>query len=99
MLPGMRLLHIALRNLLHHEIRIDIHLLTQLPILDPPLPRNREHAHRRLGVHKTVDAVGDVCECEFVCCLKEEGLALWNRIWWRGFGSGWNVPGQWVCGP
>jgi hypothetical protein len=93
MLPGMRLLHITLRNLLHHEIRIDIHLLTQLPILDPPLPRNREHAHGRLGVYKTVDAVGDVCEGEFVCCLKEEGLAMCMNGRWDlvggGVESGW----------
>ena len=69
MLCRMRLLHITLRNLLHHEIRINVDLLAQLAIGDTPLAADSQYADGGLGVDKGVDAVGDVGEGEFVCCL------------------------------
>jgi hypothetical protein len=62
MLFRMRLLHVQLRHLLHHEIRIDVHFLTQLSAFNAPLARNSEDADRRLGVDKGIDAGRDVCE-------------------------------------
>lgn len=62
MLLRMRLLHIRLRHLLHHEIRINIHFLAQLAICNAPLARDSEDADGRLGVDEGIDAGGDVGE-------------------------------------
>lgn len=70
MLLRMRLFHIGLRNLLHHEIGIDIHFLAQQTVFNPPLAGNGEHADRGFGVDEGVDARGRVCELESVCCLR-----------------------------
>lgn len=69
MLLRMRLLNITLRHLLHHEIRIDIHILRQQPIRNTPLPSNSQRTDRWLRVNQGVDASGHVGECEFVCGL------------------------------
>ena len=65
----MRLLNVTLRNLLHHEIRINVDLLAQLAIGDTPLAADSQYADGGLGVDEGVDAFGDVGEGEFVCCL------------------------------
>lgn len=65
----VRLLNIALRDLLHHEVPIDDHVLGELAARNAPLARDRQDADRRLSVDEGVDAVGGVGEGELVCCL------------------------------
>jgi hypothetical protein len=69
MLLRMRLLHVTLSNLLHHEIRLNLHLFTQHTALNAPLARDSQHADRRLRVDEGVDAAGLIGEREFVGCL------------------------------
>jgi hypothetical protein len=89
-LLGVRLFNISLGNLLHHEVAINDHIFSELAAGDTPFARDGQDADRRLSVDEGVDAVGDVCEGELVCCL-----LVSVRIWRRGCGVG-NVPGQWA---
>ena len=70
MLLRVRLLNIALSNLLHHEVSINNHILSQLAARDAPLASDGQDADGRLGVDEGVDAVGGVGEGELVCCLR-----------------------------
>ena len=65
----VRLLNIALSNLLHHEVPINHHVLSQLATCNAPLASDRQDADGRLGVDEGVDAVGGVGESELVGCL------------------------------
>jgi hypothetical protein len=74
MLSRMRLLHIRLRNLLHHKVGIDINFLAQRSTSNAPLSGDGKHADRRLSVDKGVDAFGDVGEGQFVCGLQSVSM-------------------------
>ena len=52
MLVGMRLLHIRLSHLLHHEIRINVDFLAKLAVRNAPLARDSQDADGRLSVDK-----------------------------------------------
>ena len=79
MLLRMRLLHIPLRHLLHHKVPLNLHLLAQPAIHNPPLSGNSQRANGGLGVDEGVDAVGDVGEGEFVGCLVGGGLVCMHE--------------------
>lgn len=68
-LLGVCLLNVALRNLLHHEVAIDDHILGELSADNTPLASNCQDANGRLSIDEGVDAVGDVGEGQLVCCL------------------------------
>ena len=75
----MRLLHIALGHLLHHKVPVNFNVLDQGAIYHAPLARDGEGADGGLSIDKGVDAVGHVCECEFVGCLHAGGISMvWN---------------------
>jgi hypothetical protein len=65
----MRLLYVTLRNLLHHEVRLNLHLLAEHTSLGAPFARDGQHADWRLRVDEGVDAAGHVGKRELVCCL------------------------------
>jgi hypothetical protein len=65
----VRLLNIALGNLLHHEVGIDVDFLAQLTVRNAPLAADGKCADGGFGVDERVDARFDVCEGEFVGCL------------------------------
>ena len=73
----VRLLNIALGNLLHHEIGIDINLLAQLAIDDAPLATNRKCADRRFGINKRIDALWHIGDVELVRGLKMNQIGIW----------------------
>ena len=75
MLLRVSLLNIALGNLLHHEVAVNDHVLSELAAADAPLAGDSQDADRRLSVDEGVDAVGDVGEGELVCCLGK------SQIW------------------
>lgn len=74
MLLRMRLLDVTLRNLLHHEVGVDVHFLAQQAVLNTPLAGDGKDANGGLGVDEGVDAGGGVGELEGVCCLKRGEL-------------------------
>lgn len=73
MLLGMRLLDVALGDLLHHEVCVNLDFLGELALDDAPLAGDGEDADRGLSVDEAVDAVlgvgegqgvgGLFCEC------------------------------------
>lgn len=66
MLLWVRLLHIALRHLLHHKVSINFHILDKFSILNTPLPGNGQDTDWGLGVHERVDAVLDVRKSKLI---------------------------------
>lgn len=80
----MRLLDVALGNLLHHEIGINVDFLAQLAVGNTPLAADGQDADGGFGVDEGVDAVRDVGEGEFVGCLV--ALLEWWVGGWRGRG-------------
>ena len=66
MLLRVRLLDVALGNLLHHEVAINYNVLGQLAVGDAPLARNGQDADGRLCIDERVDDVGDGGERELV---------------------------------
>lgn len=69
MLLRVRLLDIALGNLLHHEVTINNNILSQLAASDAPLAGDGEDANRGLSVDEGVDTIRDISEGELVGCL------------------------------
>lgn len=65
----VRLLNIALSNLLHHKVGIDVDFLAELAVGNAPLAADGEDANRGFGVDEGVDALGDVGEGELVGSL------------------------------
>lgn len=69
MLFRMRLLNITLRNLLHHEVGINIDFLAQQAVFNPPFAGDGKDADGRLGVDKRIDTSWGIGELQCVCCL------------------------------
>ena len=65
-LLGVRLLNIALGNLLHHEVAVNHNVLDELAARNAPRAGNSQDTDRRLGVDKGVDAVRDIGQGELV---------------------------------
>jgi len=78
----MTLLHIPLPHLLHQHISLNLHLLPQRSIHDPPLSTDRQRSHRRLSIHQSIDAIRYIGERELEC-----GLA--NGLLVRHFVDAW----------
>jgi hypothetical protein len=63
------LLNVALSNLLHHEVGVDVNLFAELAISDAPLAADGEDTDWGLSVDKRVDTLGDVGESQLVGSL------------------------------
>jgi hypothetical protein len=87
MLLRVGLLNIALSNLLHHKVGIDVNLLAELAIRNAPLAGDSKDADGRLSVDEGVDALGDVGEGELVSGLRYISMVVWGRREVAGMGS------------
>lgn len=64
------LLNIALSNLLHHKVGVDVNLLAELAVGNAPLAADGEDTDWGLSVDKRVDTLGDVGESQLVGSLR-----------------------------
>jgi hypothetical protein len=79
MVLSVLLFQIALDHLLHDHIGINVHLLAQLVVDDPPLSGDSQSANRRFSINKSVNAVGCFGEGEGVCSLAN-GLLVCDLV-------------------
>lgn len=63
------LLNVALSNLLHHKVGVDVNLLAELAVGNAPLAADGEDTDWGLSVDKRVDTLGDVGESQLVGSL------------------------------
>lgn len=70
MLLRVSLLNVALSNLLHHKVGVDVNLLTELAVGNAPLAADGEDTDWGLSVDKRVDTLGDVGESQLVGSLR-----------------------------
>ena len=72
----VRLLHVALGHLLHHEIAVNLDIFDEHTILNTPFSCDGKDTDRRFGIDERVDTCGDIRERKFVGCLWNESVLI-----------------------
>jgi hypothetical protein len=97
MLLGMCLLDVGLRNLLHHEVCVDLDFLDELAMGDTPGALDGQNTNRWLSIDERVDTSGRVRQSQGVCRLWKDSVSGSHGIGGR-LEVECDVPGQWACG-